>query len=209
MAAVMQLNDDDVVEILARIGDLPASMDRSGLLKDILAAWDDYQGHKKEADAKGARTVQFKYATKVADKAKELSYLLNAPEQEAEWVRVAIRHSLLDGRDGGLSLATLADELQLLASVASTTARKYAGNESYREILGMPASFWFIGHGLVCVYEKHFKKAAKRTRVSGGQPVGPFVQFATAVTARLGDPFTDETISKAISAVRKWKASNK
>jgi hypothetical protein len=207
VAVVMKFNDDDVVEILARINNVPDSLDRSELLKDILAAWDFYQGHKKNAD-RSTRTARRQYATKVVDRANELFHLLNEPEQEAEWVRRSIRRSLLaNERDCGLSLATLAQELLLLASEASTTARKCTGNASDREILGMRASFWFIGHDLVWVYEKHFKKSAKRTRAPNGQPVGPFVKFATAVTARLGDPFTDETISKAISTVRKWNAS--
>ena len=205
----MALDDDDVDKILAHIDSqhVPDSLDRSELRKDILAAWDFYQGYKRE-DAKSARTGRCEYATKVARTADELFHLLNKPGQEAEWVRRSIGRSLLDiESDAASSLAPLTHGLMKLVNVASYTARKCTGKASIRAILEVPPSFWLIGHDLVLGFEKHFEGQAKRTRSQDGQPSGPFVQFATAVTAQLGDPFTDETVSKAISAVRKWQAS--
>jgi len=74
-------------------------------------------------------------------------------------------------------------------------------------VLNVRPSFWLIGNDLVKVFEKHFAKQAARTRNSDGQPDSPFVRFVTAVTAELGEPVVDETVSKAMSAVAKVKTT--
>jgi hypothetical protein len=91
-----------------------------------------------------------------------------------------------------------------LANAAAAIDRKCTGKAAIREVLGVRPSVWFIGH-LAEIFETHFKLKATRTRVNGGEPVGLFVRFATAVTARLHEPQLSETVAKAISVVRKME----
>jgi len=134
----------------------------------------------------------------------ELFDILNDPRQEAKWVRKLLDLSLLGvDRDGEPSLAALSQGLMKLANAAAAIERKCTGKASIREVLEMRPSFWFIGHDLAEIFETHFKLKATRTRADSGEPIGPFVRFATAVTTRFGEPLVDETVAKAISVVRK------
>src|SRR5688572_23089262 len=125
----MSLNDRDVIQIIGRVGVRQISDEgqRSELLKDILAAWDFYQGYKKEA-AKGETTTRQQYATKVAHAADQLFHLLHDARPEAEWVRRSIGRGLL-GIEGDTerSLGNLTKGLMELAQVATTTATACAG----------------------------------------------------------------------------------
>jgi Tripartite tricarboxylate transporter family receptor len=67
----MGLDDAGIDRILKNVGDVPGTLDKSELREDILAAWDFYQGYKRE-DSKGARTERRDHATKIAHKTSEL-----------------------------------------------------------------------------------------------------------------------------------------
>jgi len=107
-----------------------------------------------------------------------------------------------------VSLASLTRSLGELLSVAGTIKRRCTGPAAFREVLNVRPSFWLIGKDLVNVFEKHFAKQAVRARDPDGQPDSPFVRFVTAVTAELGEPVVDETVSKAMSAVAKVKTGD-
>ena len=83
---VMAFDDDGVIRILEYVGreSVPHVLN-SELRKDILAAWDFYQGYKRTT-AKGPRTRQHKYADTVSRKADELFKLLTDPEPIARLV---------------------------------------------------------------------------------------------------------------------------
>jgi hypothetical protein len=198
----MGLDDAGIDRILNNVGDVPGTLDKSELRKDILAAWDFYQGYKRES-SKGARTERREHATKIAHKTNELIRLLNAPA--GDWIRSRISLLLSLRRDEDkkiVSLASLTRGLGELRSVVETIERRCTGAASFREVLNVRPSFWLISD-LVNVFEKHFAKPAVRTRDSDGQPDSPFVRFVTAVTAELGEPVVAETVSKAMSAVAK------
>jgi hypothetical protein len=80
----MGLDDAGIDRILDNVGYVPGTLDKSELRKDILAAWNFYQGYKRD-DSKGARTERRKHATKIAHKTSELIHLLNDPA--GDWVR--------------------------------------------------------------------------------------------------------------------------
>jgi len=211
----MGLDDAGIDRILKNVGDVPGILDKSELREDILAAWDFYQGYKR-ADSKGARTERRDHAIKIAHKTNELIRLLNDPA--GDWVRSRIgrllslreRNEPLRERNEDeeiVSLASLTRSLDELLSVVRTIERQCTGTASFREVLNARPSFWLIGNDLVKVFEKHFAKQAARTRNSDGQPDSPFVRFVTAVTAELGEPVVDETVSKAMSAVAKVKTT--
>jgi hypothetical protein len=92
----MGLDDAGIDRILNNVGDVPGTLDKSELRNDILAAWDFYQGYKRE-DSKGARTERREYATKIAHQTAELICLLNTPA--GEWVRSRISLLLSLRRD--------------------------------------------------------------------------------------------------------------
>jgi len=204
----MGLDDAGIDRILDNVGYVPGTLDKSELRKDILAAWDFYQGYKR--DSKGARTERREHATKIAHNTSELIHLLNDPA--GDWVRSRIGR-LLSLRERNedekiASLASLTRSLGELLSVVGTIERQCTGTASFREVLNVRPSFWLIGNDLVNVFEKHFAKQAARTRNSDGQPDSPFVRFVTAVTAELGEPVVAETVSKAMSAVAKVKTDD-
>jgi hypothetical protein len=89
----MGLDDVGIDRILNYVGDVPGTLDKSELRKDILAAWDFYQGYKRE-NSKGARTERREHATKIAHKTNELIRLLNDPDPAGDWVRSRIGRSL-------------------------------------------------------------------------------------------------------------------
>ena len=205
----MGLDDAGIDRILKNVGDVPGILDKSELREDILAAWDFYQGYKRD-DSKGARTERREHATKIAHKTSELIHLLNDPA--GDWVRARIGR-LLSLRERNedekiASLASLTRSLGELLSVVGTIERQCTGTASFREVLNVRPSFWLIGNDLVKVFEKHFAKQAARTRNSDGQPDSPFVRFVTAVTAELEEPVVAETVSKAMSAVAKVKTND-
>jgi hypothetical protein len=203
----MGLDDVGIDRILNYVGDVPGTLDKSELRKDILAAWDFYQGYKR-ADSKGARTERREHATKIAHKTNELIHLLNDPA--GDWVRSRIDR-LLSLREREryedekiVSLASLTRSLGELLSIVGVIERVCTSTASFREVLNVRPSSWLIGD-LMDVFEKHFAKPAVRTRNSDGQPDSPFVRFVTVVTAELGEPVVAETVSKAMSVVAKVK----
>jgi hypothetical protein len=203
----MGLDDVGIDRILNYVGDVPGTLDKSELRKDILAAWDFYRGYKRE-NSKGARTERREHATKIAHKTNELIRLLNDPDPAGDWVRsrigrlLSLRERYEDEKI--VSLASLTRSLGELLSVVGVIERQCTGTASFREVLNVRPSFWLIGD-FVDVFEKHFAKPAVRTRNSDGQPDSPFVRFVTVVTAELGEPVVDETVSKAMSVVAKVK----
>ena len=231
----MGLDDAGIDRILNNVGDVPATLDKSELREDILAAWDFYQGYKR-ADSKGARTERRDHAIKIGHKTNELIRLLNDPAPAGDWVRSQIGRllSLRDGRcEAGaissrgiltiglsparpqpnedekiVSLASLTRSLGELLSIVGMIERRCTGAASLREVLNVRPSFWLIGKDLADVFEKHFAKPAVRTRNSDEQPDSPFVRFVTAVTAELGEPVVNETVSKAMSEVAMVKTDD-
>src|SRR5262245_57739333 len=167
----MELDDAGIDRILNNVGYVPGTLDKSELRKDILAAWDFYQGYKRD-DLKGARTERRKHATKIAHKTSELIHLLNDPVEN--WIRLRIGRLLsLRKRNEDkkiASLASLTRSLGELLSVVRTIERQCTGTASFREVLIVRPSFWLIGNDLKNVFEKHFAKQAARTRNSYGQP---------------------------------------
>jgi hypothetical protein len=208
----MALDDADIVRILEYVGrdSVSDTLDRSELRKDILAAWDFYQGYKRTTK-KGPRTLRRKYAETVSLRADELFDLLTDSEVNATAVRSAMSQNLsgahAESPDAESPLVSLTYGLKKLATAARATQRKYSGITPMREILDVTPTEWFLGHDLASVYENHFNRPATRTRENGGSLEGPFIRFVIAVTAKLGEPFTDETVSKAMTALRKWPAS--
>jgi hypothetical protein len=207
----MGLDDAGIDRILNYVGDVPGTLDKSELRKDILAAWDFYQGYKRE-NSKGARTERREHATKIAHKTNELIRLLNDPA--GDWVRSRIGR-LLSLREREryedekiVSLASLTRSLGELLSIVGVIERQCTGTASFREVLNVRPSFWLIGKDFVDVFEKHFAKPAVRTRNSDEQPDSPFVRFVTAVTAELGEPVVAETVSKAMSVAAKVKTDD-
>src|ERR1700747_922195 len=165
----MALDDASIDRILNYVGDVPGTLDKSELRKDILAAWDFYQGYKRE-NSKGARTERREHATKIAHKTAELIRLLNDPA--GDWVRSRIGR-LLSLRERNedekiVSLASLTRSLDELLSVVGTIERQCTGTASFREVLNVRPSFRLIGD-LVNVFKEHFAKQAVRTRNSDGQ----------------------------------------
>src|SRR5262249_43328246 len=156
-------------------------------------------------DAKGANTQRREYAEKIGKAAQTLSHLLVDQSLESKYVRriIARRMAMPERKEGGNdpSLEALTRSLLKLEFHAQAIDRLCSGHSSMREVVGMTPTFWFIGHDLAEIFERHFKKKADRTRIAGA-PVSAFVRFATTVTAELGEPFVDETVSKALSAAR-------
>jgi hypothetical protein len=201
-AGAVVLDDGGIARILKHIGSKHVSptLDKTELRKDILAAWDFYQGYKR-GQSKGGRTKQRKYAGKIASKAKKFFELLDDTRPEAYEVRNLISIRFAE-RDRGPSLDALKYDIVKLETMAESVVRRCAGEASLRGALSMPPSFWLIGHDLAQVFQEHFQRSATRRRGPDGLPDGPFVRFVTAATAELGEPFLAETVSKAISAVR-------
>jgi hypothetical protein len=185
----MALTKRDIEKILTHVGDrrVPETLIKSELLRDIQAAWDFYQNFKRD-DAKGDNTKRSLYAKKIVKVASDLFFLLNDPGPEAQQVR-----SFMGKR---LSNTALLQTILKLERTASRASRKFGEGSSLRATLAITPTFWFLGHSLVRVYENHFLTKATRTRLEG-QPSGPFIRFATGVTAALGEPFVDETVTKA------------
>jgi hypothetical protein len=200
MAVVMALNESDIDKIIADVGNehVPLTLVKSELVRDINDAWNFYENFKRD-NAKGANTKRSEYAKSVACKAHELFDLLNSSDPNEEYARIFI------GK--WISLDALTQTILKLERTAGKAQRKFGEGSSLRAVLGLTPSFWFLGHSLVGVFEKHFRIKATRTRLDG-QPSGPYIRFATAVTATFGEPFVDETITKAISEVRKWAKEN-
>jgi hypothetical protein len=211
-AVIVALADDSIDRILGHVGSehVPSTLDRLELQKDILSAWDFYQGFKRE-DAKRANTQRRKYAEKIRKAAQTLSHLLADQSLESKYVRriIARRMAMPEWNEGGNdpSLEALTRGLMKLETHAEAIVRQCSGHSSMREVVGMTPTFWFIGHDLAEIFEKHFKKKADQTRIAGALE-SAFVRFATTVTAELGEPFVDETMSKALSAARAWNQPN-
>jgi hypothetical protein len=108
----MGLDDAGIDRILNYVGDAPGTLDKSELRKDILAAWDFYQGYKRE-NSKGAKTERREHATKIAHKTNELIHLLNDPA--GDWVRSRIGR-LLSLREADLPYAWIAPPKDFVGS---------------------------------------------------------------------------------------------
>ena len=125
----MGLDDAGIDRILNKVGDVPGTLDKSELRKDILAAWDFYQGYRRE-DSKGARTERREYATKIAHQTAELICLLNTPA--GEWVRSRISLLLSLRRDEDKKIVSLAS---LTRGLGEVRRRNYRTAMHWRLIL--------------------------------------------------------------------------
>ena len=203
----MTFDDFDIDRILEHVGRdfVPDTLDELELRKDIVAAWDFYQGYENTI-AKGARTRRRNYADKVSRQTRALVKLITDPSSDATLVRRRINQNL-SADDAEQFFVSLTNGLKELALEARAAVKKYDDPDTMREILEVSPTDWLLGEGLVRVFETHFRRPVTRTREAGGPPKGPFIRFATAVTAQLGEPFSDETVSKAISALRKRPGS--
>ena len=204
----MTFDDFNIDRILEHVGRdfVPDTLDKLELRQDILAVLDHYQGYKGTT-AKGTRTRRRNYAEKVSKHARALFELLTDPGPDATVARRVINQTLSKDDHAEPFLISLTNGLNKLAMTSLAVVRKYSGPDPMREILEVSPTDWLLGEGLVQVFEEHFNRPVTRTRADGGPPVSPYIRFATAVTAQLGEPFTDETVSKAISALRKRPAS--
>lgn len=204
----MTFDDSNIDRILEHVGRdfVPDPFDKLELRDDILAVFNHYQGYKGTTE-KGTRTRRRNYAEKVSKQARELYELLTDPSPDATVARRLINQTLSKNDDAEPILISLTNGLNKLAMKSLAVVRKYSGPDPMREILEVSPTNWLLGEGLVQVFEKHFNRPVTRTREDGGPLVGPYIRFATAVTAQLGEPFSDETVSKAISALRKRPAS--
>jgi len=174
---IADADDAGIDRILDNVGCVPCTLDKSELRKDILAAWDFYQGYKRDA-SKGAKTERRKHATKIAHKTRELIHLLNDPAASRIGRLLSLRERNEDEK------ASLTRSLGTLLSVVGTNERQCTGTASFREVLNVRPSFWLIGNDLVNVFEKHFAKQAARTRNSDGQPDGPFCPIRNRCDSR-------------------------
>jgi hypothetical protein len=201
MMATNPLNEEDVHKILDHVGRdlIPPALNALELKNDILAAWDFYRGYKRTT-AKASRTAVRKSAKAIESQADKLFQVLRDSDPNVRSACAAIsRHLGSDGQPFAQILSRLAE----LVEAAQFVARRHGGDASIREILSVTPTEWFLGHDLVWVYEKHFGRPATRDRDDVGLLQGPYIRFATCVAAVLEDPFTDETVSRAISVVRK------
>jgi hypothetical protein len=207
-APVVSLDDRAVGKILEHVGieHTPNAFDKLELRSDILAAWDFYQGYGRE-DHKSDRTKRRKFAAKISSPADKLYQILNEPNSpEAEVFRTDVNNRL--SMEYGIDLDLFNKGIAIICSVAHSTTLLATGTSSLRQVLDVSPREWFLGHDLKNVFEKHFGMKAVRTRSADGRLEGAYMRFATAATASLGEPFTDETVSKAMSAVEAWEANS-
>jgi hypothetical protein len=119
-AGAVVLDDGGIARILKHIGSKHVSptLDKTELRKDILAAWDFYQGYKR-GQSKGGRTKQRKYAGKIASKAKKFFELLDDTRPEAYEVHRLISIRFAE-RDRGPSLDALKRDIMRLEAIAES-----------------------------------------------------------------------------------------
>jgi len=205
---VVWLDDRAVDKILEHVGmeQTPNSLDKLELRRDILAAWDFYRGYRRE-DHKRDRTKRRKFAATIAATADKLYEILNDPDSpEAELFRTDVNNRL--SMECGIDLDLFNKGIATVCLVAQSTTRLATGTSSLRQVLDVSPGEWFLGHDLKNVFEKHFGTRAVRTRSADGRLEGAYMRFATAATASLGEPFTDETVSKAMSSVEAGEANS-
>jgi hypothetical protein len=207
-APVVSLDVRAVDNILEHVGidHTPNALDKLELRRDIIAAWDFYWGYRRE-DHKRDRTKRRKFAAKIAATADKLYQQLNDPDSpEAELFRTDVNRRL--SMEYGIDLDLFNKGIEIVCLIAQSTTRLATGPSSLRQVLDVSPGEWFLGHDLKKVFEKHFGMKAVRTRSADGRLEGAYMRFATAATASLGEPFTDETVSKAMSAVEAGEANS-
>ena len=206
-APVVSLDVRAVDKILEHVGiEHPNALDKLELRRDILAAWDFYRSYRRE-DHKRDRTKRRKFAAKIAATADKLYQILNDPNSaEAEVFRSDVNSRL--SMEYSIDLNLFNKGIATVCSVAQSTTRLATGTSSLRQVLDVSPGEWFLGHDLKNVFEQHFGMKAVRTRSADGRLEGAYMRFATAATASLGEPFTDETVSKAMSSVEAWEANS-
>jgi hypothetical protein len=191
-----ELDDGAVAEVLKCVGknDTPGNLDREQLKTDINAAWDFCRGYEAES-SKRRRTQLRNYAGKLRKAAQNLSDLLDQSDSVAISLRKRILHRI--------PLNEFRERLHGLVQLSQVLSNAYSGTSSMSRVVQFSPLYFFLGDGLKGIFEKHFKQPAKRTRSARHQLEGPFIRFATAVAARLGNPVTGETISDAMTEVTK------
>jgi hypothetical protein len=194
--SVAELDDESVAEILKCVGlnDTPRNLDREQLKNDINAALDFFQGYKAES-SKSRRTQLRSCAGKFGRAAQNLSDVLDQSDLVSTLLQKRISHRIC--------LTEFQKQLHDLVQLCQALSNAYSDASSMSDEIRISPLYLFLGDSLAAIFEKHFKQSAKRTRNSGGQLEGPFIRFATAVTARLGDSITGETVSKAMAEVAK------
>src|SRR5262249_20818495 len=96
--------------------------------------------------------------------------------------------------------------LQHLITLVATFQTMYSSPVTLRDALKESPEHWFLGHDLRCIFEKHFKLQATRSReVDGSRRL--FVCFAIAVSSALGWDVSDSTVSKAMPRSRERHVS--
>jgi hypothetical protein len=189
---VAELDDGAVTEILKSVGqnDTPGNLDREQLKNDINAAWDFYRGYGAES-SKGRRTQLRNYAGKLRKAGQNLSDLLDQSDPAAISLRKRILHRI--------PLNEFRERLYGLVQLSQVLSSAYSGPSSMSRVVHLSPLYLFLGDSLTGIFERHFKQSAKRSRSAQHQLEGPFIRFATAVAARLGNPVTGETISDAMT----------
>jgi hypothetical protein len=193
---VEELDDRAVAEVLKCVGqnDNPGNLDREQLKNDINAAWDFCRGYEAES-SKRRRTQLRNYAGKLRKAAQNLSDLLDQSDPAAISLRKRILHRI--------SLNEFREQLHGLVQLSQVLSSAYSGPSSMSRAVHLSPLYVFPGDSLKGIFEGHFKQSAKRSRSAQHQLVGPFIRFAMAVAARLGNPVTGETISDAMTEAAK------
>lgn len=205
-SVLLELTDNHIDEILGAVGgDIPAHLDRSDLKADINFSWDFFRRH--ERDGKSGRTRKQKLAREVSLTAKKLAYLLEVCGFEAGFEQRVNR--LLVG-----SVDAVDPPQPLEFASKGTFRRQLLALENIERVfplpnvvreLGLTPADWFLGHDLAAIFEGHFRLRAKRERMHGsdGPLCGPWIRFAVATAKCLGTNWTAETVSAAMTAVKK------
>jgi hypothetical protein len=199
LADVCQERRDRVKAALANFDSSERGAELKAELKaDINAAWDFYQGYERES-SKSQSTARRKYAKNIADSAKALACLLDGRDSDAcDCVRVWV----------DVRLPAFRAELSMVQDIERVFERR----ETMRErTLGVSSTDQFLGHDLLEVYKAYFGETTARDRdTSGGktdgQLIGPWIRFAKVVSECLGTDWGEETVSKAMTNIRKCQA---
>ena len=141
--------------------------------------------------SKGQRTKLRKYAENVHNALKASSDILNQESYEADIFRYGWISRTFPLNDFRI-------RLQHLITLVATFQTSHSSPVTLRDALKESPEHWFLGHDLRCIFEKHFKLQATRSKKVDGSR-GPFVCFAIAVSSALGLDVSDSTVSKAMT----------
>jgi hypothetical protein len=181
------ISDEAIADILNCLGPdyVPSDLDREQLKKDIDGAWRFFKEIGRFE--KGQRTSMRKYALGVQKAAEALSNVLDQSNWEANRFRYSqVMFNVFPLNDFRL-------RLRHLQKIAADFLAIYSSPVTPRRLFFKVSSkYWFLGHDLRLVFEKHFRRPSER---------GLFIPFAIKVSAALGLRVSEPTVSRAMTAV--------